>query len=78
MTLSIVSPERELFSGEIKEITVPGAAGEFTILVNHAPIVSSLVKGEVKYVTMEGDAHTLAISEGFVESSDNVVTLCVS
>ncbi len=78
MTLNMVSPEKELFSGEVKEITVPGTKGEFTILTNHAPIVSSLTKGEVRYVTVEGSAHTLDISEGFIEASDNIVTVCIS
>lgn len=78
ITLNIVSPEKELFSGDVKEIRVPGSGGEFTILMNHAPIVSSLEKGEVRYVTIEGVAHTLDILDGFVEASDNVVTLCIS
>ena len=48
MQLEIVSPEAQLFSGEIDSITLPGASGSFQILNNHAPIVSTLVEGRVK------------------------------
>ena len=48
MQLEIVSPEAQLFSGEIESITLPGASGSFQILNNHAPIVSTLKKGEIK------------------------------
>ena len=48
MLLEIVSPEAQLFSGEVESITVPGASGSFQILNNHAPIVSILNPGTVK------------------------------
>ena len=50
MTLEILSPERTLYSGEVERVTLPGALGEFTVLRRHAPIISALVKGEVKYL----------------------------
>lgn len=78
MTLNIVSPEKELFKGDIKEVTVPGELGSFMILRNHAPIVSSLVHGTIKYVTTDGSEHTQEVSEGFIEASDNIVTICIS
>jgi len=48
MQLQIVSPEAQLFSGEVESITLPGTSGSFQILNNHAPIVSTLVEGRVK------------------------------
>jgi len=48
MYLEIVSPEVKLFSGEVESLTVPGASGSFQVLNNHAPIVSTLTKGQVK------------------------------
>ena len=48
MELQIVSPEAQLFSGEVESVTVPGKSGSFQILNNHAPIVSSLKKGKVE------------------------------
>ena len=76
--LSIVSPEKELFKGDIKQITLPGTKGRFTILENHAPIVSSLRKGVVHYVAMEGIEHDLEIEEGFIEASKNRISVCIS
>ena len=48
MYLEIVSPEATLFSGEVDSVKVPGSAGDFQMLNNHAPIVSTLNKGIVK------------------------------
>ena len=51
--LSIVSPEKELFNGTVTQITLPGKKGRFAIFPNHAPIISSLSRGEVRYITVE-------------------------
>ena len=48
MYLEIVSPEATLFTGEVDSVKVPGSAGDFQMLNNHAPIVSTLKKGIVK------------------------------
>ncbi len=52
MYLEIVTPEAKIFSGEVNSVSVPGLSGYFQILNNHAPIVSSLKKGNI---TIEGD-----------------------
>ena len=78
MKLSIVSPEKEIFNGEVKSVTLPGTMGTFSILPHHAPIVSSLKAGKVSYITVEGEEHTLDIQGGFVELSDGTVSACVS
>ena len=49
MYLEIVSPEATLFSGEVTSVTVPSINGEFQMLQNHAPIVSLLQEGSVKF-----------------------------
>lgn len=76
--LNIVSPEKSLFDGEVKIVTLPGTLGSFSILPNHAPIVSSLQAGTVSYTTLDGQEHTLKIEGGFIELSDGTVTVCVS
>ena len=48
MHLEVVSPEAVLFSAEVDSIQVPGKNGEFQMLSNHAPVVSTLQKGTVK------------------------------
>ena len=88
MQLEIVSPEAQLFSGEVLSITVPGASGSFQILNNHAPIVSTLVEGRVKMqgkidldesnqskFIQDGQHTYLDIQSGAIELSDNKVIL---
>lgn len=72
LKLKIVSPERIEFTGEVESVKVPGTMGNFEILQNHAPIISTLQKGVVEY-----DGLQLAILGGFVEVQKNEVSLCV-
>lgn len=76
LRLKIVSPEKIVFNGEVQSVTVPGTAGEFEILVDHAPIISSLEKGKVTYVTAEGP-FSLSVRGGFVSVQKNEVNVCV-
>jgi F-type H+-transporting ATPase subunit epsilon len=54
MTITVLTPDREIFAGSIKSVKVPGVKGEFQILQNHAPIVSALSAGKVTIVTGGG------------------------
>lgn len=76
LTLKIISPERIQYIGEAASVVVPGSSGQFEILANHAPIISSLSKGTVAYVGSDG-RQTLDILGGFVEVQKNEVNLCV-
>ena len=76
LELRIVSPEKVEFDGAVKSVLVPGTMGQFEILNDHAPIISTLQKGDVEYVTKEGKV-TLSILGGFVEVQKNKVSLCV-
>lgn len=78
LQLTIVSPEKKLFEGEVKQVTLPGAMGSFTILPQHAPIVSSLTRGKLSYVTIEGTAQEQEIKGGFIEMNDNNVSVCIN
>ncbi len=51
MNITILTPEKEIFQGAITSVRVPGTSGEFQVLSNHAPIVSSLEAGNVEVVT---------------------------
>ena len=74
--LEIVSPERMLFNGEVEQVKLPGALGSFAILPHHAPLVSTLLQGEVSYA-LQGEIHRLKIQNGFVEVSDDQVMVCI-
>jgi F-type H+-transporting ATPase subunit epsilon len=72
LKLKIVSPERIEFSGEAQSVKVPGSLGNFEILTDHAPIISSLQKGVVEY-----DGKQIEILGGFVAVQKNEVSICV-
>jgi F-type H+-transporting ATPase subunit epsilon len=78
MNLLVLSPDREIFSGAVKSLAVPGASGIFQMLENHAPIVSALTKGQVQVVKANGEKMTFTIEGGFVEMLNNEVSLLVS
>ena len=77
LQLKIVSPEKVEFDGPVESVLVPGTMGQFEILTNHAPIISSLEKGTVVYTLESGEKNRLDICGGFVEVQKNVVSLCV-
>ncbi|MBR5335185.1 MAG: ATP synthase F1 subunit epsilon [Bacteroidaceae bacterium] len=76
LNMDIVSPERQLFSGEVEGATFPGDKGRFTVLYNHAPIISTLGQGTIKWV-QQGQEATLDIKGGFVEVENNRIIVCV-
>ncbi len=56
---SLVSPARELFSGDVDHVIAPGTDGEFGVLTNHAPFMTTLKNGVVK--VLEGDTVKMRI-----------------
>ena len=74
MTLDIITPDMKVFSGDVTSITVPGTMGTFQVLKNHAPIISTLSKGKVKYKTEEGEM-TIEINSGVIEVLKNKIIL---
>ena len=76
LQLKKVSPEKVEYDGAVERILVPGTMGQFEILNDHAPIISTLQKGTVEYVNKEGKT-SLEIQGGFVEVQKNKVSLCV-
>ena len=89
MYLEIVSPERTLFNGDVESVLVPGTDGSFQMLDNHAPIVSSLIKGTVKilgeisvskdlsdvFSNVSSNETHLSISSGVVEMKENKIII---
>ena len=77
MNLIVLTPDKEVFSGEIKSVKVPGVTGQFEILVGHAPIVSSLGEGNIRIIDKQGSNTSYNITKGFVEVLNNEVSLLV-
>lgn len=72
--LSIITPDKPVFDGDVTSVTVPGTAGNFEVLVNHAPLVSSLDAGKV--IIRQGKSEDIIrISGGVVEIIHNQVTV---
>ena len=72
--LRVVTPSRLMLDDVVDEVTAPGALGEFGVLPNHIAFLTLLVPGEMSY--KEGTTrHYLAISGGYAEVLDNVMTV---
>lgn len=76
MILDVISPERTLVHAAVEAVELPGTKGRFEVLLDHAPLISSLEKGVIAYRNGEG-TDKVAISYGFVEVNDNHVVACV-
>lgn len=77
--LDLVTPEKSVFSGEIAQITAPGTEGSFTLLFNHADLVSSLEIGEIRLTTPDGAILHFFCGGGFLEVKKNkVIVLAVT
>ncbi len=74
-SLSIVTPERVYCETEVESLVVPGTDGYLGVLSHHAPLITALKPGRIEYRDAEAKVHTLAVSGGFIEVSDNQVTL---
>jgi F-type H+-transporting ATPase subunit epsilon len=67
----LVSPEKLLFSGEVQSVVAPGSDGQFTVLAQHAPVMTTLKPG---VVTINGD-EKLFVRGGFADVSDKGFTI---
>jgi len=75
--LEIISPEKLMFAGDIKIVKLPGSLGSFEIMKNHAPIISTLIKGKIKVKETNGIITYFEISGGLVEASNNEIRVLV-
>ena len=63
---ALVSPERELFNGEVDHVVVPGSEGEFGVSPNHAPVMSVIKPGALK-VMNDGTERRIFVNGGFAD-----------
>jgi F-type H+-transporting ATPase subunit epsilon len=77
MHLEIITPEKTLFSGDIEIVKLPGTIGSFEIMINHAPIISTLAAGRIKVKDILGVVSYFDISNGVVEVLNNTVKVLV-
>ncbi len=74
LLLEIITPDGQVYNGEVASATFPGTLGTFQVLQNHAPIISSLQKGSLVYINDEG-THKYEIDAGVVEVLNNKITV---
>jgi F-type H+-transporting ATPase subunit epsilon len=71
MHLEIITPDKKVYSGDIKSAVLPGAEGKFGILNNHAAMISTLKKGKIKVIDAQQQTHTFDINGGVAEVNNN-------
>lgn len=73
--LEIITPDRRVYSDEIKLIQVPGSKGSFTVLRNHAPIISTLDEGRIRVIDKSNKEIFWQIEGGIIEVMKNKVII---
>jgi len=73
--LDILSPQGSIFSGNVKQATVPTTSGLITILAGHASLITILSKGDIEVVLEDNSIKSFTVIDGFLEVSDNVVSV---
>jgi F-type H+-transporting ATPase subunit epsilon len=63
----LVSPERLLVSEEVQHVVIPGAEGEMTVMVNHAPVMTTIKPGVVTVKTVAGEDERYVVFGGFAD-----------
>lgn len=74
LQVDIVTAEGRIFAGETDTVTAPGSDGQLTILPSHAPLITSLDDGDLKYMD-NGEENHIALLGGFMEVNSNRVTV---
>jgi F-type H+-transporting ATPase subunit epsilon len=76
MQLEIITPESNLFSGEVVAVQLPGKDGLFQVLNNHAPIISALTKGTIKVDLVQPLKNTKKLNKRVqVDASNKILTI---
>lgn len=72
LKVSVISPERTLFEGEVDSLTAPAFDGEVGILTSHAPMMTLLGKGTLR-LGSDGAKGRFDVEGGFLQVVDNTV-----
>lgn len=71
MKVEIITPDENLYSGDASSIVAPGIDGSLGILENHAPLITTLAKGQVKLTETSGKDLTFDVNGGVLEVNNN-------
>ena len=74
LNFSLVSPERELFAGEVDQVDIPGTEGDLGILPNHSPVMAAIRTGAIK-VTEGSKETSYFVQGGFADVTPEGLTI---
>ena len=74
LNFALVSPEREVFHGEVDQVVVPGAEGEFGVLPDHAPVMSVIKPGALR-IFNDGAERRVFVNGGFADVTPEGLTV---
>lgn len=77
LRLNIIYTNQEMYNVNITNITLPGKDGPFAITSNHNYVVATLSRGEIRYISEDGEEEKINIKGGFVELKDKIISVCV-
>lgn len=77
LQLTVSRVDGPIFQGEVISVTLPGIAGEMTILAHHTPLISPLKKGTITIVKVGGEKEVIEIESGTLEISQNNATILI-
>ena len=75
--LSVISAESKVFEGEVESVLVPGMVGDFLVLSNHAPCISSIRPGFLEFSEGTSEKQRYFVSGGIIEVINNMVSVLV-
>ena len=78
MIVAVVSPEQVLFEGEATQVITRTTEGDVAFLSGHAPFLGALSEGETRVYLPDGSVQRFDITAGFVEVSNDTVSILVS
>jgi F-type H+-transporting ATPase subunit epsilon len=75
LTVSVVSADAELWTGEARQVVARTQIGQIGLLAGHEPVLGILAQGEVRITTLDGDVITVNAEDGFLSMQNDVVTV---
>ncbi len=75
LQFDLVSPERLLMSAAVQQVVVPGSEGEMTVLVNHAPVMTTLKPGLLVITGEDGEREEIFVRGGFADINADGLTI---
>lgn len=77
LQLTIARVDEPIFDGEVIFVTLPGSAGEMTLLANHSALISPLKKGKITIKKVDGSIQEIEIESGTLEVNRNHATVLI-